>query len=147
MKVILKEDVKGLGNLGEIVEVSNGYSRNFLLPQKKAVEATPHNIKTVEQKKKELEEKMKQNLHEIEEQSKKMNELSVTIARQVGEGEKMFGSVTTADIAEAITKEGITIDKHQIILEKPIKELGLFHIPVKLHPEVSAEIKVWIVKS
>ena len=147
MKVILKEDVKGLGNLGEIVEVSNGYSRNFLLPQKKAVEATPHNIKTVEQKKKELEDKMKQNLHEIEEQSKKMNELSVTIARQVGEGEKMFGSVTTADIAEAITKEGMTIDKHQIILEKPIKELGLFHITVKLHPKVSAEIKVWIVKS
>ena len=147
MKVILKEDVKGLGKLGEIVEVSNGYSRNFLLPQKKAVEATPHNIKTVEQKKKELEEKMKQNLHEIEEQSKKMSELSVTIARQVGEGEKMFGSVTTADIAEAITKEGMTIDKHQIILEKPIKELGLFHVPVKLHPKVSAEIKVWIVKS
>ena len=147
MKVILKEDVKGLGNLGEIVEVSNGYSRNFLLPQKKAVEATPHNIKTVEQKKKELEDKMKQNLHEIEEQSKKMSELSVTIARQVGEGEKMFGSVTTADIAEAITKEGMTIDKHQIILEKPIKELGLFHITVKLHPKVSAEIKVWIVKS
>ena len=147
MKVILKEDVKGLGKLGEIVEVSNGYSRNFLLPQKKAVEATPHNINTVEQKKKELEDKMKQNLHEIEELSKKMSELSVTIARQVGEGEKMFGSVTTADIAEAITKEGMTIDKHQIILEKPIKELGLFHITVKLHPKVSAEIKVWIVKS
>ncbi|MCC6544993.1 MAG: 50S ribosomal protein L9 [Nitrospirae bacterium] len=146
MKVILKEDVKGLGKLGEIVEVSSGYSRNFLIPQKKAVEATPHNIKTVEQKKKELEEKMKQNLHAIEEMSKKMGELSVTIARQVGEGEKMFGSVTTADIAEAITKEGMTIDKHQVVLEKPIKELGLFHVPVKLHPEVSAEVKVWIVK-
>ena len=147
MKVILKEDVKGLGKLGEIVEVSNGYSRNFLIPHKKAVEATTHNIKTVEHKKKELEEKMKQSLHEVEALSKKMGELSVTISRQVGEGEKMFGSVTNADIAEAIGKEGITIDKHQIILEKPIKELGLFHIPVKLHPEVSAEIKVWIVKS
>jgi len=147
MKVILKEDVKGLGKLGEIVEVSNGYSRNFLLPQKKAVEATAHNIKTVEHKKKELEEKMKQNLHEVEALSKKMSELSVTVARQVGEGEKMFGSVTNADIAEAIGKEGITVDKHQIILEKPIKELGLFHIPVKLHPEISAEIKVWIVKA
>ena len=147
MKVILKEDVKGLGKLGEIVEVASGYSRNFLIPQKKAVEATPHNIKTVEQKKKELEEKIKQNLHAIEEQAKKMGELSVTIARQVGEGEKMFGSVTTADIAEAVTKEGMTIDKHQVVLEKPIKELGLFHVPGKLHPEVSAEVKVWIVKS
>jgi len=147
MKVILKEDVKGLGKLGEIVEVSNGYSRNFLIPHKKAIEATVHNIKTVEHKKKELEEKMKQSLHEVEALSKKMSEMSVTVARQVGEGEKMFGSVTNADIAEAIGKEGITVDKHQIILEKPIKELGLFHIPVKLHPEISAEIKVWIVKA
>ena len=147
MKIILKEDVKGLGKLGEIVEVSNGYSRNYLLPHKKAIEATAHNIKAVEHKKKELEEKMKQSLHEVEALSKKMSEMSVTVARQVGEGEKMFGSVTNADIAEAIGKEGITVDKHQIILEKPIKELGLFHIPVKLHPEISAEIKVWIVKA
>src|SRR3990172_9419163 len=104
MKVILKEDVKGLGKLGEIVEVSSGYSRNFLLPHKKA-----------------LEEKMKQSLQEVEALSKRMGEMSVAISRKVGEGEKMFGSVTTADIAEAVTKEGITIDKHQITLEKPIK--------------------------
>ena len=147
MKVILKEDVKGLGKLGEIVEVSSGYSRNFLLPQKKAVEATTHNIKVVERTKKALEEKMKQSLQDVEALSKRMSEMSVTISRKVGEGEKMFGSVTTADIAEAVTKEGISIDKHQITLEKPIKELGLFHVPVKLHPEVSADLKVWIVKS
>ncbi len=147
MKVILKEDVKGLGKLGEIVDVSVGYGRNFLLPHKKAVEATAHNVKAVEHDKKVLEEKMKQNLHDIEELSKRMSEISVTISRQVGEGEKMFGSVTAADIAEAAEKEGITIDKRHIHLEKPLKELGLFHIPVKLHPEVSAELKVWIVKS
>lgn len=147
MKVILKEEVKGLGKLGEIVEVSSGYGRNFLLPHKKAVEATTHNIKTVEHEKKVIEDKIKKNLHEVEEISKKISETSVTISRQVGEGEKMFGSVTTADIAEALEKEGFTIDKHQIHLEKPIKDLGLFHIPVKLQPEVSTELKVWIVKS
>lgn len=147
MKVILKEDIKGVGRMGEIAEVSTGYGRNFLLPHKKAVEATPHNIRIVEHEKKVIEEKMKKSLLEVEEVSKKMGELSVTISRQVGEGEKMFGSVTTADIAEAIEKEGFTIDKRQIHLEKPIKELGLFHIPVKLHPEVSTEVKVWIVKS
>ncbi len=147
MKVILKEDIKGVGRMGEIAEVSTGYGRNFLLPHKKAVEATPHNIRIVEHEKKVIEEKMKKSLLEVEEVSKKMSELSVTISRQVGEGEKMFGSVTTADIAEALEKEGFTIDKRQIHLEKPIKELGLFHIPVKLHPEVSTEIKVWIVKS
>ncbi|MCC7201970.1 MAG: 50S ribosomal protein L9 [Nitrospirae bacterium] len=147
MKVILKEDVKGLGKLGEIVEVSVGYGRNFLLPHKKAAEATTHNIKSVERDKKAFDEKMKKDLHEVEELSKKIGELSVTISRQVGDGEKMFGSVTAADIAEAVEKEGITIDKRQIHLEKPIKELGLFHVPVKLHQEVSADLKVWIVKS
>lgn len=147
MKVVLKEDVKGLGKLGEIVEVSVGYGRNFLLPHKKAVEATTHNIRSVERDKKAFDEKMKKDLQEVEELSKKMGELSVTISRQVGDGEKMFGSVTAADIAEAVEKEGITIDKRQIHLEKPIKELGLFHVPVKLHQEVSADLKVWIVKS
>ncbi len=147
MKVVLKEDVKGLGKLGEIVEVSVGYGRNFLLPHKKAVEATTHNIRSVERDKKAFDEKMKKDLQEVEELSKKMGELSVTISRQVGDGEKMFGSVTAADIAEAVEKEGLTIDKRQIHLEKPIKELGLFHVPVKLHQEVSADLKVWIVKS
>ena len=105
MKVILKEDIKGLGKMGEIAEVSTGYGRNFLLPHKKAVEATTHNIKTVEHEKKVIEDKIKKNLHEVEEISKKISETSVTISRQVGEGEKMFGSVTTADIAEALEKE------------------------------------------
>ncbi len=147
MKVILKEDIKGLGKMGEMAEVSTGYGRNFLLPHKKAVEATPHNIKTVEHEKKVIEDKIKKNLHEVEEISKKISETSVTISRQVGEGEKMFGSVTSADIAEAFATEGLNIDKRQIHLEKPIKELGLFHVPVRLHPEVTADLKVWVVKA
>lgn len=147
MKVILKEDIKGLGKMGDIVNIAEGYGRNFLIPGRKAVEATTHNIKAVEHEKKMLEEKMKRGKQEVDELSNKISEISVTIPRQVGEGEKMFGSVTSADIAEALDKEGIKLDKRQIHLEKPIKELGLFQVPVKLHPEVSAELKIWVVKA
>ncbi len=147
MKVILKEDIKGLGKLGEVVNVAEGYGRNFLIPRKKVAEATPENVKVVEREKKRLEEQLKAGLHEAEELQKKISEGSVTISRQVGEGEKMFGSVTSADIAEALEKDGLNIDKKLIHLEKPIKELGLFHVPVKIHQDVSAELKVWIVKA
>lgn len=147
MNVILKEDIKGLGKTGDTVKVADGYGRNFLIPGKKAVEATPENIRIVEREKKKLEERLKHNLQEAEELSKKIAESSVTISRQVGEGERMFGSVTPADIAEALEKEGLKIDRRQIHLERPIKELGLFQVPVKVHPEVSTNLKVWVVKA
>lgn len=147
MKVILKEDIKSLGKLGEVVNVADGYGRNFLIPGKKAVEATTENINVFKRERKKLEEQLKASLHESEELQKKINEVSVTIGRQVGEGEKMFGSVTSADIAEALEKDGITVDKKLIYIEKPIKELGLFHVPVKIHPDISADLKVWIVKA
>lgn len=147
MKVILKEDIKGVGKLGEIINVAEGYGRNFLIPRKKAVEATPENVKVMEREKKKLEAQLKASVHEAEELQKKVNEGSVTIARQVGEGEKMFGSVTSADIAEVLEKEGIKIDKKQVHLDKPIKELGLFHVPVKIHQDITADLKVWVVKA
>lgn len=147
MKVILKEDIKGVGKLGEIINVAEGYGRNFLIPRKKAVEATPENVKVIEREKKKLEALLKASIHEAEELQKKVNEGSVTISRQVGEGEKMFGSVTSADIAEVLEKEGINVDKKQIYLEKPIKELGLFHVPVKIHQDITADLKVWVVKA
>jgi len=147
MKVILKEDIKGLGKLGDIVNVAEGYGRNFLLPRKKAIEATPENIRSVEREKRKIEEKLKRDHQEAEELAKRISESTITLSRQVGEGDKMFGSVTSADIVEALEKEGIKIDKRQVHLEKPIKELGLFHIPVKLLPDVSTVLKVWIVKA
>ncbi len=147
MKIILKEDIEKLGKMGDIVEVANGYGRNFLIPTNKAVEATPHNISVIERKKKIIEERLKHDLQELEELSKSINEKSITILRQVGEGEKMFGSVTSTDIAEALETEGVKIDKRQIHLEKPIKELGLFQVHIKLHPAVSANLKVWVVKA
>ena len=147
MKVILKEDIKGVGKLGEIINVAEGYGRNFLIPRKKAVEATPENMKVMEREKKKIDAQLKASIHEAEELQKKVNESSVTIARQVGEGEKMFGSVTSADIEEVLVKEGINIDKKQIHLDKPIKELGLFHVPVKIQQDVTADLKVWVVKA
>lgn len=147
MKVILKEDTRGLGKMGDIVNVADGYGRNFLIPGKKAVEATAENIRVVESGKKKVEERLRRSLQEVEELSRKIREGSITISRQVGEEEKMFGSVTSSDIAEALEREGITIDKRQVNLEKPIKELGLFQILVKLSPEVTTELKVWIVKA
>ncbi len=147
MKLILKEDVKGLGKTGDVVNVADGYGRNFLIPGKKAAEATAENVRLAEREKKKAEENLKRSLHEAEEFSKKVSAISITVSRQVGDGERMFGSVTSADVAEALEKEGVTIDKRQVHLEKPIKELGLFHVPIKIHPDVTAEIKVIVVKA
>jgi len=147
MKVILKEDVANLGHMGDVVEVSPGYARNFLVPKKKAFEATAKNLKAIEHQKKLLADQLKREKKEAEALAARINESSITIPVQVGEGEKLFGSVTNKDIAEALVKEGIEVDKHRILLEKPIKELGIFTVPVKLHPEVTANLKVWIVKA
>ena len=147
MKVILKEEVKGLGKAGAIVNVAEEYGRNFLLPQKKAVDATPDNLKRAEKEKKKEEEKQKHLIVDAQELAKKVNEYSITISRQVGEGEKMFGAVTSSDIAEALKKEGINIDKRQVYIEKPIKDLGLFQVPIKIHQDITSLLKVWIVKA
>jgi large subunit ribosomal protein L9 len=147
MKVILKEDVATLGHMGDVVEVAPGYARNFLIPRNKAFEATAKNLKTVEHQKKLLADETKRRTKEAETLATKINEASVTISVQVGEEEKLFGSVTNKDIGEALAKEGIEVDKHVILLEKPIKELGIFTVPVKLHSEVTANLKVWIVKA
>lgn len=147
MKVILKEDIESLGRMGDVVEVAPGYARNFLIPKKKALEATAKNLKTIEHQKKLLADQMKREKKEAEALAARINESSITIPVQVGEEEKLFGSVTNKDIGDALAKEGIEVDKHKILLEKPIKELGIFTIPIKLHPEVTANLKVWIVKA
>ncbi len=147
MKVILKEDVANLGRMGDVLEVASGYARNFLIPKKKAFEATAKNLKAIEHQKKLLADQMKREKKEAEALAIRINESSITIPVQVGEEEKLFGSVTNKDIGEALAKEGIEVDKHKILLEKPIKELGIFTVPIKLHSEVTANLKVWIVKA
>ena len=147
MKVILKEDVASLGSMGDVVEVAPGYARNFLIPKKKAFEATAKNLKAIEHQKKLLTDQTKREMKEAEALAVRINEISITIPVQVGEEEKLFGSVTNKDIGEALAKEGVEVDKHIILLEKPIKELGIFTVPVKLHSEVTANLRVWIVKA
>jgi large subunit ribosomal protein L9 len=147
MKVILKENVENLGKIGDIVNVSNGYVRNFLLPNKLAVIADEKNIKAIEHYKKELEKKKKRENAKTIELAKKIEEFSCTIAKKVGENEKLFGSVTAADIAEVLNeKGGFKIDKKMIQLNEPIKQLGVTTVPIKLNSDIYAQLKVWVVE-
>ena len=146
MQVILTIDIPSLGKAGEIVEVREGYGRNFLLPQKKAVLADPKNIKMLEHQKRVVTSKQAKLKRHAEELLTKLSSTSITIARDAGEDDKLFGSVTTKDIADSLRREGFEIDRHYIHLDAPIKSLGVFEIPVKLHSEVQGNIKVWVVK-
>ncbi len=142
MELILKERVEKLGTKGDIVRVSDGYARNYLLPKKLAVVATPANIKQIEQEKTTAvrrEAKEKQDAQSLAEQLLKV---SVLLSRKVGENNVLYGSVTSMDIAEALEAKGFTIDKRKIELDEAIKNLGQFDVPVKLHREVTASVRV-----
>jgi large subunit ribosomal protein L9 len=147
MKVILREDVKDLGEMGSIVEVKIGYGRNYLLPRNLAVEANPKNLRQFEHEKKNIlvkAKKVKQSMQDVADQISKM---TITIEAQAGEEDKLFGSVTSKDIAEAIALQGVEIDKRKVILEEPIKRLGSYEVNVKVHKDVTASVKVEVKKS
>ncbi|OGF46212.1 MAG: 50S ribosomal protein L9 [Candidatus Firestonebacteria bacterium RIFOXYC2_FULL_39_67] len=146
MKVILIKDVDKIGKKGDIKNVSDGYARNFLFAKNVAVPATETSIKGVEEMKKRDVIKLAKEKEVFVELASKLGKLSLTITTQVGEEDKMFGAVTTEDIAEAIKKEGFEVDKRKIDLVEPIKALGAFDVGIKLHPEVTATVKVWVVK-
>lgn len=146
MQVILQEDVAKLGKAGDVVNVREGYGRNFLLPQKKAVVADSGNIKQLEHQKRVVTAKQAKARSVAEALAGKMNAVSLTISREAGEEDKIFGSVTVKDIAEALRAEGHVVDRYAIALENPIKQLGIFEIGVRLHPEVTATVKLWVVK-
>ena len=146
MKLILMEDVQSLGKRGALVNVTDGYGRNFLIPKKLAVPATEGNLKSLElasKKLKQIEVKEEMDAGQLKEQLQK---LSITIPMKAGEAEVLFGAVTSSDIAGFLEKEGFHIDKRKIELDEPIKRLGVYQVPVKLHRSISAEIKVWVVK-
>ncbi|NWF98998.1 MAG: 50S ribosomal protein L9 [Nitrospirae bacterium] len=145
MKVILKDDVKGLGNMGQVVDVSDGYARNFLIPKGIALEANVKNMKALEHQKRIIQEKAKKIMNQAKDLSEKMANLSVVIKAKAGEEEKLFGSVTSMDIAEAFKNQGIDIDKKKIVLEEPIKRLGTYTVNVKLHPEVITTVNVQVI--
>lgn len=147
MKVILRSDVERLGKTGEVVTVAPGHARNYLLPRGLALEATPRSMELIEI---EGRREQKVQLHKKEEAgvlAKKLEQLSLTVGKQVGEGDKIFGTVTAMEVAEALEKEGHSIDKRKIALEEPIKALGIYTVPIKLHADVTAKVKLWVVKA
>ena len=145
MEVILREHVDNLGRRGEIVKVANGYARNFLLPRKLALLATEGNKKHIERERVKFEAKEAEEQKIADAQRDRLSNIEVVIARKVGETEALYGSVTTADIAEALAAKGFEIDRRKLQLAEPIKRLGEFEVPVKLHREVTVKLKVRVV--
>jgi len=147
MKVILIEDMPSLGKMGDLVKVSDGYGRNFLVPHGKAIRATTHNVKVLEHQTTQLKNKVDKIKRDAEKLARKIEAVSCTVAKPAGDEEKIFGSVTSMDIGESLKVEGIEVDRKKIILDEPIKTLGIYTVPIKLHPEVTAQLKVWVVKT
>lgn len=146
MEIILKKDVDKIGKTGQIITVKDGFARNFLIPKCLAIPITKANLKQLEedkQKKTIQLEKLKKQAEEIKD---KLANLSLTIPVLTQETDKLYGSITSVDLINALKEEGLNIDKNKLILTEPITSLGIYEIPVKLHPEVNAVIKVWVVK-
>jgi large subunit ribosomal protein L9 len=146
VEVILRQAVENLGNPGQVVSVSNGYARNYLLPRGIAYPATEGNKKRIEQEKARLEAAENTRRDSAQELARRLEEVSITFAARVGEEGKLFGSVTGADIAQQLEAQGFEIEKRQIDLHEPIKALGVYRVPVRLHADVKPEIKVWVIK-
>jgi len=145
MEVILREHVDNLGRRGEIVKVADGYARNYLLPRKLALLATEGNKKQIERERVRFEAKELEEKKVAEAVSARLATVAIEISRKVGETEALYGSVTTGDIAHALGEKGVEIDKRKIVLQEPIKKLGEFTIPVKLHREVTTSITVRVI--
>jgi large subunit ribosomal protein L9 len=146
MKVILRENLENLGEIGDVVDVKDGYARNFLIPRKLAFEASTKNLSQLEAQKKQLEYKLEKEKRSAEKQRDELEKVSLTIQMKVGEDGKLFGSVTTQMIAEALKEKGFEIDRKTITIPEPIKALGIYTIEIRLHKEVDAKIKVWTVR-
>ncbi len=146
MKVILKEDVKALGSMGDIVNVKDGYARNYLIPKKLAVPADEKNLKEFLHHKRMIERKLNKVKIQAEELKKKIEEIELTIKQKVGKSGKLFGSITSLVLEKELEKVGLNIDRKKILLQEPIKTLGNFKVKIKLHPEVIAELKVNVIQ-
>jgi large subunit ribosomal protein L9 len=146
MQIVLKEDVDKLGRRGDVVKVADGYARNFLLPAGKALLATDGNLKTIEREKRRYTARVAKEKDENEALARRIAGVSCTIVRKVGENDVLYGSVTSSDIAAHLETQGIAVDKRRIQLDEPIKSLGIYNVPIRLHPQVTAEAKVWVVK-
>jgi len=147
MQVILKTNVENLGGEGDLLTVADGYARNYLIPRKLAIRATEKNRKALDHEKRVESARAVKEKKEAEKLAGELSNLSCTIRMQAGENDRLFGSVTALDIAAALEEQGIEIDRRKIILSEPLKELGVFTVPARIHPDVTADIKVWVVKA
>jgi large subunit ribosomal protein L9 len=146
MKVILRQDYEKLGRVGEVKEVKNGYARNFLIPRKIAYEATPSAIQMLEEEKKMMAKRLEKEKKSAEALAVELEKVSLTIKMKVGEDDKLFGSVTSQMISDALKEKGVELDKRQIEIVDTIKSLGIYDVPVKLQGGVASKVKVWVVR-
>jgi len=146
VEVILLEMLAPLGSRGDTVKVKPGYARNYLFPRKLAIPATPSNKRVFDEQERTLERRDVTEMRQAKEKAEKLADVSCTITVQVGEEEKLYGSVTALDIARELSNQGFEVDKRQVLLEEPIKKIGVYTIDIRLHREVGVPIKVWVVK-
>ncbi len=146
MRLMLREDMENLGAAGDVVSVRDGYGRNFLLPRGLAVAATEKDVARMDHEKRTIAARTAKLAKELQSQADKLSQVSISIARAVGDEDKLFGSVTSRDISDALQEQGITVDSKKIILDEPLKMLGMAEVPIKLGKDATAKIKVWVVK-
>ncbi len=145
MQIILTTDVPSLGEAGDLVEVKAGYGANYLIPQGLALPATSSNKNQIEHQRRAISARIARDRKDAESLSEKLSQVSVTITRLVGDDDKLFGSVSNKDISDALRDQGYDVDRRKIVLEAPIKALGVYDVPVKVHRDVIAQIKLWVV--
>ncbi len=145
MKVILQENVQNLGKMGEVVNVADGYARNYLIPRKLGVEANVKNVRALEHEKKRIEEKARKVRNEAQGLAERLGAVTLTLSAKAGEEERLFGSITSMDIAEALKKEGFEVEKKRIQLDEPIRRLGSYAVGIKIHPDVTTKVQINVV--
>jgi len=146
MEIILRQAVENLGTTGDVVKVKSGYARNYLLPHGLAYEATPGNLKRIKQERERLEAAENERRASAQSVAERLEQVSLTFSARVGEEGKLFGSVTAADIAQQLESQGFHLEKRQIDLHEPIKALGVYRVPIRLHADVKPEVRVWVIK-
>jgi len=146
MKVILQENIDSLGYMGDVLDVADGYARNFLLPRQKALEANPRNVKALEHAKRVTSHKAKKVEHELQDQATKLSKVSLTFPVQAGKDDKLFGSITAKDLEAGLLAEGFDVDRRKIQLANPLRELGTFTVGIKLHRDIISNVSVCLVK-
>jgi large subunit ribosomal protein L9 len=146
MKVILRENFNALGKIGDIIDVKDGYARNFLIPKNIAYAATDGNLKALQEEKKRLTQKVQKEKKAAEKLAGELEKISISVSVQVGEEDKIFGTVTTQMISEALAEKGFEIDKKKIEIDEQIKTLGIYNVLVRLHSDVVTKVKVWVVR-